>query len=71
MRRALPTAFALESLSNELAYLFGPALAGTVSAALAPAGVALAATSILVGCLALARQRPRRERLTGAATRFL
>lgn len=54
---ALPTAFALESLSNELAYLFGPALVGTVSAVLAPAGVALAAASVLTGCLALARQR--------------
>ncbi|HEY4453560.1 MAG TPA: hypothetical protein VGN81_04540 [Pseudonocardiaceae bacterium] len=54
---ALPTAFALESLSNELAYLCGPALVGTVSAALAPAGVGLAAAAILVGCLALARQR--------------
>ena len=54
---ALPTAFALESLSNELAYLLGPALVGTVSAALAPAGVGLAATAILVGCLALARRR--------------
>jgi MFS family permease len=54
---ALPTAFALESLSNELAYLFGPALVGTVSAVLAPAGVGLAASAILVGCLALARRR--------------
>jgi MFS family permease len=55
---ALPTAFALESLSNELAYLFGPALVGTVSAVfVAPAGAVLAAALMLVGCLALARQR--------------
>lgn len=55
---ALPTAFALESLSNELAYLVGPALAGTVCAALfAPAGALLAAGLELAGCLALARQR--------------
>ena len=54
---ALPTAFALESLSNELSYLFGPALVGTVSAVAAPAGVVLAALLVLLGCLALARQR--------------
>jgi MFS family permease len=54
---ALPTAFALESLSNELAYLLGPALVATVSAVVAPAGVALAAALDLLGCLALARQR--------------
>lgn len=54
---ALPTAFALESLSNELAYLLGPALAGTVSAVLAPAGAVLAAGLVLAGCLALARAR--------------
>lgn len=55
---ALPTAFALESLSNELAFLFGPALVGTVSAVVvAPAGAVLAAALMLLGCLALARQR--------------
>ena len=53
----LPTAFALESLSNELAYLCGPALAGTVSAVAAPAGVLLAGSLVLIGCLALARSR--------------
>ena len=45
---ALPTAFALESLSNELSYLFGPALVGTVSAVIvAPAGAVLAAALML------------------------
>jgi MFS family permease len=54
----LPTAFALESLSNELAYLFGPALVGLVSAlVVAPAGAVLAAALVFVGCLALARRR--------------
>ncbi len=69
----LSTAFALESLSNELAYLFGPALVGLVSAlVVAPAGAVLAAALVLAGCLGLARQRgtdpgPREPASAGSA----
>jgi hypothetical protein len=55
---ALPSAFALEALSNDLAYLAGPAAVGTISTTISPAvGSALAAALILVGGLVLVMRR--------------
>lgn len=53
----LPTAFALESLSNALGYLVGPALVSTLGAGGHPAlGTVLAAVLVVVGGLAFATQ---------------
>ncbi|MEU5951043.1 MFS transporter [Streptomyces sp. NPDC047525] len=55
---ALPTAFALESLSNGLCYLAGPALVTTVGASSDPAhGMVLATALVVGGGLAFAAQR--------------
>jgi hypothetical protein len=55
---ALPTAFALESLANEVAYLAGPALVSILGASGYPAaGTVLAATLIVAGGLCFAAQR--------------
>jgi len=55
---ALPTAFALESLSNELAYLAGPALVSILGATGHPAlGTMLAGTLVVTGGLCFAAQR--------------
>jgi hypothetical protein len=55
---ALPTAFALESLANELAYLVGPVLVSLIGASGYPAaGTALAATLVVTGGLCFAGQR--------------
>jgi Major Facilitator Superfamily len=55
---ALPTAFALESLANELAYLAGPALVSILGASGYPAvGTMLAATLVVAGGLCFAAQR--------------
>ncbi|MCU1687407.1 MAG: transporter [Amycolatopsis sp.] len=55
---ALPTAFALESLVNELGYLAGPALVSILGASGHPAaGTVLAATLVVAGGLCFAAQR--------------
>jgi len=55
---ALPTAFALESLANELAFLAGPALVSILGASGHPAvGTVLAATLVVAGGLCFAAQR--------------
>jgi hypothetical protein len=55
---ALPTAFALESLANELAYLAGPALVSIIDASGYPAaGTVLAATLVVAGGLSFAAGR--------------
>ncbi len=55
---ALPTAFALESLVNELAYLAGPALVSILGATGRPAlGTTLAGAFVVVGGLCFAAQR--------------
>jgi hypothetical protein len=55
---ALPTAFALESLANELAYLAGPALVSILGTSGYPAaGTVLAATLVVAGGLCFAAQR--------------
>lgn len=55
---ALPTAFALESLGNGMAYLAGPALVSVVGAGGHPAyGTVSAAALVVGGGLALAAQR--------------
>src|ERR1700757_3982491 len=55
---ALPTAFVLESLANELAYLAGPALVSILGASGYPAvGTVLAATLVVAGGLCFAAQR--------------
>jgi hypothetical protein len=55
---ALPTAFALEALANELAYLAGPALVSVLGAAGRPElGTALAGGLVVAGGLCLAAQR--------------
>ena len=55
---ALPTAFALESLANGLAYLAGPALVSILGASGHPAaGTAAAATLVVAGGLCFAAQR--------------
>jgi MFS family permease len=54
---ALPTAFALESLANELAYLIGPVLIAILGASGYPAaGTVLAATLVVAGGLCFAAQ---------------
>ena len=55
---ALPTAFTLESLANELAYLTGPALVSVLGASGYPAaGTLLAAALVVTGGLCFAAQR--------------
>jgi len=55
---ALPTAFALESLANEMAYLVGPALVSILGASGYPAaGTLLAAALVVAGGLCFAAQR--------------
>jgi len=55
---ALPTAFTLEALANELAYLVGPVLVSILGASGYPAaGTMLAATLIVAGGLCFAAQR--------------
>ncbi|MEV2268819.1 hypothetical protein [Nonomuraea africana] len=55
---ALPTAFALESLGNGLAYLAGPVLVSTAGASGHPAlGTVLATALVVAGGLAFAAQR--------------
>ncbi len=64
---ALPTAFALESLANELAYLAGPALVSILGASGYPAaGTVLAATLVVGGGLCFAAQRPTAPPASGA-----
>ena len=65
---ALPTAFALESLANELAYLAGPALVSILGASGYPAvGTVLAAALVVAGGLCFAAQRRTAPPASGAA----
>lgn len=67
---ALPTAFALESLANELAYLAGPALVSILGASGYPAaGPAAAATLVVAGGLCFAAQRHTAPPASGTAKR--
>jgi MFS family permease len=67
---ALPTAFALESLANELAYLVGPVLVSILGASGYPAaGTVLAATLVVAGGLCLSAQRRTSPPAAGAAGR--
>ena len=67
---ALPTAFALESLANALAYLAGPALVSILGASGYPAaGTVLAATLVMTGGLCFAAQRRTAPAASGAAER--
>jgi MFS family permease len=67
---ALPTAFALESLANELAYLAGPAVVSILGASGYPAaGTVLAATFVVAGGLCFAAQRRSAPPTAGAAGR--
>jgi hypothetical protein len=65
---ALPTAFALESLANELAYLAGPALVAVLGATGRPVlGTTLAAAFVVAGGLCFAAQRRTAPPASGAA----
>jgi hypothetical protein len=65
---ALPTAFALESLANEVAYLAGPALVSILGASGYPAvGTVLAAALIVAGGLCFAAQRRTAPPTSGAS----
>jgi hypothetical protein len=67
---ALPTAFALESLANEMAYLAGPALVSILGASGYPAaGPVLAAAFVVGGGLWFAAQRRTAPPASGAAER--
>jgi len=67
---ALPTAFALESLANEMAYLAGPALVSILGASGYPAaGPVLAAAFVVGGGLWFATQRRTAPPASGAAER--
>jgi MFS family permease len=67
---ALPTAFVLESLANELAYLAGPALVSILGASGYPAaGTVLAAALVVAGGLCFAAQRRTAPPASGAAER--
>jgi Major Facilitator Superfamily len=67
---ALPTAFALESLANELAYLAGPVLVAILGASGYPAaGTVLAAALVLAGGFCFAAQRRTAPRASGATGR--
>jgi hypothetical protein len=66
----LPTAFALESLANELGYLAGPVLVSILGASGYPAaGTVLAATLVVAGGLCFAAQRRTAPPASGAAGR--
>src|SRR5580693_9185545 len=66
----LPTAFALESLANETAYLAGPALISILGARGYPeVGTVLAATLVVAGGLCFAAQRRTAPPASGAAER--
>jgi hypothetical protein len=65
---ALPSAFALEALANELAYLAGPALVSILGASGYPAaGTAAAGTLVVAGGLCFAAQRRTAPAAGGAA----
>jgi hypothetical protein len=65
---ALPTAFALESLANELAFLAGPALVSILGASGYPAVCpVLAATLVVTGGLCFAGQRRTAPPVSGPA----
>jgi Major Facilitator Superfamily len=67
---ALPAAFALESLANELAYLAGPALVSILGASGYPAaGTVLAAALVVGGGLCFAGRRRTAPPASGAAGR--
>jgi hypothetical protein len=67
---ALPTAFALEALANELAFLVGPALVSILGASGYPAvGPAAAAALVVAGGLCFAAQRGTAPSASGAAGR--
>ena len=67
---ALPAAFMLEALVNELAFLVGPALVSLLGAAGYPvAGLGLAAALVVAGGLCLAAQRRTAPPPSGAAGR--
>jgi hypothetical protein len=67
---ALPTAFALEALANELAFLVGPALVSILGASGYPAvGPAAAAALVVVGGLCFAAQRGTAPPASGATGR--
>ena len=67
---ALPTAFTLEALANELAFLIGPALISIIGASGYPAaGTVLAATLVVAGGLCFAAQRRTAPPASGAAER--
>jgi hypothetical protein len=67
---ALPTAFTLESLANELAYLAGPALVSILGASGYPAaGTVLAAAVVVTGGMCFAAQRRTAPPASGAAVR--
>ena len=67
---ALPAAFALESLANELAYLAGPVLVSILGASGYPAaGPVLAAILVVAGGLCLSVQRRTAPPAAGAAGR--
>jgi hypothetical protein len=64
---ALPTAFVLESLANELAFLLGPALVSILGASGYPAaGTVLAAALVVTGGLSFAAQRRTAPPVPGA-----
>ncbi len=66
----LPTAFALESLANEVAFLAGPALVSILGASGYPqVGTVLAATLVVAGGLCFAAQRRTAPPSSGAAGR--
>ncbi|MGH3253603.1 MAG: MFS transporter [Trebonia sp.] len=65
---ALPTAFALESLANVLAFLAGPAIVSILGAIGHPAaGTVLAATLVVIGGLCFAAQRRTAPPASGTA----
>jgi hypothetical protein len=67
---ALPTAFTLEALANEGAYLTGPALVAVLGASGYPAaGTVLAATLVVAGGLCFAAQRRTAPAASGPAER--
>jgi hypothetical protein len=67
---ALPTAFTLEALANELAYLAGPVLVSILGASGYPAaGTVLAATLVVAGGLGFAAQRRTAPPVSGLAAR--
>jgi MFS family permease len=68
-RRALPTAYALDSFSNSVAYLIGPALVSTIAASGRPVlGTLTAATLVVSGGLLLSAQRHTAPAVTAGVT---